>query len=113
MAAAGQPSLPYPDRDLRRPGLAETHPALILKSLLWERSPLAQVPDHSVREELFRGYAVPDYRAWQLRARSSWAEQAGRLDRVLTALDGCDGYDIAPSRELLQRSAGREEVERV
>ena len=36
LATAGLPSLPYPDRDRRRSGLAETHPLLILKALLWQ-----------------------------------------------------------------------------
>src|SRR5262245_49896865 len=31
LAAAGFPCLPYPDRDLRRSGMAEIHPPLVLK----------------------------------------------------------------------------------
>ena len=112
LAAAGHPCLPYPDRDRRQPGLAEAHPALILKTLLWASSPLASSHDESGREELFRAYAAPAYRASQLRARAGWAEQAVGLDIVLSALGGAEGFDLPPVREALGRASTAEEVER-
>ena len=42
LAAAGQPCLPYPDRDRRKPGLAEVLPGLTLKALLWQSSSLPE-----------------------------------------------------------------------
>jgi len=112
LAAAGQPCLPYPDRDRRRPGLLETFPALILKTLLWESSPLSAVQDQAAREELFRAYAAPEYRAWKLRARTGWADQAVQLDLVISALRPVEGFDTEPARDALARARSRQEVER-
>ena len=112
LAAAGHPCLPYPDSDRRRPGLMETYPALILKSLLWEASPLSGRQDVAVLEELFQAYEAPGYRAWQLRARSGWTQQAAMLDQVLTALAPIAGYDVEPARDLLLRASSRQETER-
>ena len=112
LAAAGQPCLPYPDPDRRRPGLMETYPALILKSLLWEASPLSGGRETTVLEELFRAYEVRGYRAWQLRARTGWAEQATLLDQVLTALAPVSGYEVEPARDALLRAGSRKDVDR-
>jgi predicted RNase H-like nuclease len=104
LAAAGHPCLPYPDRDRRQPGLAEAHPALILKSLLWESSPLTETRDQSAREQLFRGYDPPAYRRSTRRSRSGWAERASQIDVVLRALGSTAGYDFDATREALQRA---------
>ena len=66
LATAGLPCLPYPDRDRRKSGLAETHPSLILKSLLWGARSV-DFTDSASREELFRAYAPPEYRRGQER----------------------------------------------
>jgi predicted RNase H-like nuclease len=110
LAAAGQPCVPYPDGD-RRPGLLETSPALILKTLLWEMSPLSAVSDQDVREELFRSYAAPEYRARKARARTGWADQATQLDLVISALRPVEGFHTEPATEALARARSRPEVE--
>jgi predicted RNase H-like nuclease len=112
LAAAGQPCLPYPDRDRRRTGLAETHPALILKSLLWESSPLAAAEDQSAQEQLFRAYEPPPYRASQGRARANWAERASNLDLILRALGPVDGFDFETTRRALSRTGSDKDLER-
>jgi len=112
LAAAGQPCLPYPDRDRRQPGLAETHAALVLKSLLWESSPLAAAQEHAAREQLFRAYEPPFYRVGQGRAKRSWAERASNLDLILRALGPVAGYDLEPTRGALSRAGSELEVER-
>jgi predicted RNase H-like nuclease len=112
LAAAGQPCLPYPDRDRRQPGLAETHPALILKSLLWESSPLASAHEQGERERLFRAYEPPGYRPAPGRSRSGWAERAANMDLILRALGTVDGFDFDQTRELLCRAESDRDVER-
>jgi predicted RNase H-like nuclease len=112
LAAAGQPCLPYPDPDRRRPGMMETHPALILKGLLWEASSLSRLQEPPLLEELFRAYDPPAYRSWEMRARTGWSEQAARLDQVLMLLAPVEGYDVEPAREALLRARSRPDVER-
>ncbi len=110
LAAAGQPCLPYPDRDRRQPCVAETHPALILKALLWESSPLASSGDQAVREHLFRAYGPPAY--GPARTRSRWAGRAASMDVILRALGRVEGFDLEPAREALVRAAAQQGLDR-
>jgi predicted RNase H-like nuclease len=104
LAASGAACLPYPDREERRPGLAEIHPELVLKVLFWMASELREAPDPAVRQELFRALAAPAYRASQRRrARESWAHRAAALGTALAALDDAPGYDLDPARDALRR----------
>jgi predicted RNase H-like nuclease len=113
LAAAGQPCLPYPDRDRRRPCLAETHAGLILKSLLWQASPLASTQEQGSREQFFRAYEPPAYRPTKARSRAgSWAERAANMDLVLRALGSAEGFDLTPVREALGRAGGERDIER-
>jgi len=111
LAATGQPCLPYPDRDRRRPGMVETYPALILKTLLWIESPLGESREADEQQILFRAYTPAAYRAAQIGARTTWAEQAASLDFVLRLIEPVDGFDIGPSREALGQSASLDDVE--
>jgi predicted RNase H-like nuclease len=111
LAAAGQPCLPYPDRDRRQPGLAETHPALILKSLLWESSPLAAAQEQSALKPLFRAYEPPHYRPHG-RSRRSWAERAVNMDLILRALGPAPGFDFEPTRRALSLATSDVDVMR-
>jgi predicted RNase H-like nuclease len=99
LAAAGAPSLPYPDRDRRKSGLAEIHAGLVLKVLLWEGSPAARAPNHPFRQELFRAYGAPSYRP--VADRGTWMENWARIDVLLRALRGVPGYDLGPAGEAL------------
>jgi predicted RNase H-like nuclease len=112
LATAGLPCLPYPDRDRRRNGLAETHAGLTLKALLWETSSLADPADHSRNEELFRGSAPPPHRAAKRPARSGWGEQALSLELLLRSLEQAQGFDLGPAREALAGAGGAQQVER-
>src|SRR5262245_48994900 len=98
LAAAGHPSLPYPDRDQRTASLCEIHPELVLKTLLWERSPRAAAGDPATRETLFRALAPPDLAAT---GRGGWADRAGRLELTLVALGSPEGYDLRPVGDAL------------
>ena len=113
LGAAGLPCLPYPDRDRRQNGLAETHPELILKSLLWESSPVVASHDQLDREELFRAYAPPPYRRAKLPAKAGWAHQAVSLELVLRALGPVDGLDQRAVETELTRAASDRDVEQV
>jgi len=112
LATAGLPSLPYPDRDRRQSGLAEIHPALVLKALLWERGGLADDREQSGREEIFRAYGVPAYRRIALPARATWADHAVALEWALRLVGSPAGFDFAPAAELLRGAATGAEVER-
>jgi len=111
LATAGFPCLPYPDRDRRRSGLAETLPALVLKSLLWQRSPAAEDRDLASQEQLFRAWTAPVYRRAALPARAGWADQATALELTLTALGPVDGYDFTAVRDALRSAASVEDTE--
>ncbi len=111
LATAGFPCLPYPDRDRRQSGLAETLPALILKSLLWQKSAASEERDLATQEQLFRAWTAPPYRRTALPARAGWADQAVALESVLNALGEIDGYDFAPVREVLATAASSKETE--
>lgn len=112
LAAAGAPCLPYPDRDGHVSGLAEIHPALALKVLLWEGSTLARAAATDTLEALFRSFQVPDYRPRLGAKAGAWAERAGVLDLVLRALGALEGYDFRPAREALAASSSGRDVER-
>jgi predicted RNase H-like nuclease len=101
LAAAGRPCLPYPDRDRRKSGLAETHPELTLKVLLWQANSMVESHDQAGREELFRAYAAQPYRAAKLPARSGWAAQAATLELLLRLLGEVEGFDFRPAYDAL------------
>jgi predicted RNase H-like nuclease len=111
LAAAGMPCLPYPDRDRRKSGLAETYPGLILKTLIWDSSALAKHGDGPRREELFRAFSPPTYRTASMPARSNWADQAVALEYVLRIIDSVDGFDLRPARDQLAGAKSTDEVE--
>ncbi len=112
LAAAGRPCLPYPDRNRRQSGLVECHPALIVKALAWEASPLARSPERPERDELFRAYAPPAYRSAHIKSRCGWAEQAVALDLALGTLAGAQGFDTTPARRALDGASSGTDVER-
>jgi predicted RNase H-like nuclease len=101
LAAAGHPCLPYPDRDRRTSGLAEIHPDLSLKALLWEASAISHAGGNDSRDEMFRALAAPAYRAADSTKRATWADRVTALDLIVRALGPIDGYDFRHSREAL------------
>ena len=111
LATVGFPCLPYPDRDRRNCGLAETLPPLILKSLLWQHSRVGSDREHQGREELFRAWTPPAYRRASLPARSGWADQAIALETTLAALGLIDGYDFTSVWDALGQASSAEETE--
>jgi len=111
LATAGVPCLPYPDRDRRKSGLAETYPELALKSLLWESSALAAT-EHAKVQELLRAFAVSPYRAGRMPARAGWVDQAAAIDLVLRLLAPLDGFDVAAVAAELARVADAAQAER-
>lgn len=112
LGAAGLPCLPYPDRDRRKSGLAETHPGLVLKALLWDGSLFAAAGDVPARDELFRALEAPPYRAASMPARSGFTDQALALELLLRTLASARGFDFSTVREQLARAASGEDVER-
>ncbi|NIL99427.1 MAG: DUF429 domain-containing protein [Acidobacteria bacterium] len=111
LATAGFPCLPYPDRDRRTSGLAETLPALVLKSLLWQNSAASGERDLASQEQLFRAWTAPAYRRSALPARAGWADQAVALETALNALGTIEGYDFSAVREALASAASSEKTE--
>lgn len=112
LAAAGHPCLPYPDRDRRRSGLAEVHPDLTLKALLWEISSLRHA-SAALREEFFRALTPPTYRTEDSPKRSSWAERLSVIDMVIRALAEADGFDLRAAREATIQAQSERDTERV
>jgi len=112
LATAGLPCLPYPDRDRRKSGLAESYPGLSLKALLWESSNLTDPSSQARNEELFRAYAAPPYRTARLPARIGWSERAIALDLLLRALERVEGFDLEPARGAVAQAGTVQEVER-
>ena len=110
LAAAGQPALPYPDRDRRRTGLVEIHPELVLKALLWESSAAASSPSLPDREEILRALEVPVYRGAKL-TRASWAERFALLDRALRMVSISE-LDHGALREELTKAVTVDAVDR-
>jgi hypothetical protein len=108
LAMGGHPCLPFPDRDRRHSGLAEIHPELVAKALVWESSTAAahEIPD---REAILRALPIPDYR--NLRApRGAFAEQYASLDAALRVLSGAAGFDFRPAVAELERARTAEAV---
>jgi hypothetical protein len=93
LAMGGIPCLPFPDRDRRQSGLAEIHPELVAKALLWEASTAAAARDLPDREELLRALPIPEYRNFKP-ARRGWAEAYASLDAALRTLSGALGFDF-------------------
>ena len=112
LAIAGFPCLPYPDRDRRASGLAEIHPGLTLKVLLWHGSAAAGEAAHTAREELFRACVPPAYRRPKGRRAGDWAERAASLDLLLRALGTVPGFDLDPARDALRAAASDLETDR-
>lgn len=113
LAASGHPALPYPDRDGRRSGVAEIHPGLAVKTLLWEGSPATRaIPPNSDRAPAFRAYAPPDYRSAVGRGRSAAAERAVALDLVARAVSATSGFDLRPVFDELAGSFAGEDAQR-
>ncbi len=112
LGAAGHPSLPFPDRDRRRPGMLETYPTLILKMLVWIDSQLGEVPDPADQRTLFQSYATPVYRLARMGARTSWGDQASALDQAMRLIETIHGFDQLPAREALIRARDSVDVER-
>ena len=109
LAMGGHPCLPYPDRDRRHSGLAEIHPELVAKALLWESSTAAarELPD---REAILRALSMPVYR--NLRApRESFAEQYAALDAALRLVSGAEGFDFRPAVAELERARTQDAVD--
>lgn len=107
-AAAGQPCLPWPDRDRRQSGLAASHPALCMKVLLWQTSVWADEPDNGQATRLFRACDPPDFRSLRL----DWEQRAAALDVGLRALGAPVGFDLEPVRQTLRGVTDTEGVER-
>jgi predicted RNase H-like nuclease len=102
-AMAGHPCLPFPDRDRRQSGLAEIHPELVAKALIWESSTAASAHELPGREAVLRALPVPEYRSART-ARAAWADRYAALDATLRAVSGSDGFDVRPALDALQRA---------
>ena len=112
LAAAGHPCLPYPDRDRRASGVAEIHPGLVLKALLWGGSSAARGGGKVDRAALFRAYAPPQYRPSGRRGDLSWTHRAVAMDLILRVLVSVEGFDLRPAREELGSASSEQSVER-
>jgi hypothetical protein len=104
LATAGHPCLPFPDRDRRQSGLAEIHPELVAKALIWESSNAASAHDVPDREAILRALPVPEYRSARP-SRAAWADRYAALDAALRAVSGSDGFDFRPALDELQRAS--------
>jgi predicted RNase H-like nuclease len=109
LAMAGHPCLPFPDRDRRQSGLAEVHPELVAKALLWESSTASTARDLPEREVILRAVPVPEYRTVRP-TRTAWAEHYALLDAAVRALSVADGFDFRPARSELDRAHSDEAV---
>jgi hypothetical protein len=108
-ASAGHPCLPWPDRDRRQSGLAETWPDLVAKILVWQGSAAAAAGAHPDRDAAFRGYALPSYRA---SSRAEWPEKAAALDLALRGLGFQEDLDLRPAWDALSGAGSDRDVER-
>jgi predicted RNase H-like nuclease len=108
-AMAGHPCLPFPDRDRRQSGIAEIHPELVAKALIWESSTAASAHDLPDRESVLRALPVPEYRSART-ARAAWADHYAALDAALRAVSGSDGFDFRYALDELQRAGSEQTV---
>jgi hypothetical protein len=108
-ASSGHPCLPWPDRDRRQSGLAETWPDLVAKILVWQGSAAAAAGVHPDRDAAFRGYALPSYRA---PSRAEWPERAAAVDLALRGLGFQEDLDLRPAWDALSAAASERDVER-
>jgi hypothetical protein len=108
-AMAGHPCLPFPDRDRRQSGIAEIHPELVAKALIWESSTASSAHDLPDREAVLRALPVPEYRSART-ARAVWADRYAALDAALRAVSGSDGFDFRPALDELQRAGSDQAV---
>jgi hypothetical protein len=109
LAMAGHPCLPFPDRDRRQSGLAEIHPELVAKALLWESSTAATARELPDREAILRALSVPAYRDVRP-GRASWGERYASLDAAVRAVSGSDGFDFRAALGELERARSDEAV---
>ena len=109
LAMAGHPCLPFPDRDRRRSGLAEVHPELVAKALIWESSSAASARDLPNREAVLRAFPVPEFRSLRA-ARAGWAERYAALDAALHAVSGAEGFDFRPALDELSAASSDQAV---
>jgi hypothetical protein len=109
LATAGLPCLPYPDRDRRQSGLAEIHPELVAKALIWEGSAAAAAHAIGDREAVLRALPVPAY-GTRAPAKAAWAERYAAVDEILRVLAAADGFDFRPAREALLRAGSEASV---
>jgi predicted RNase H-like nuclease len=103
LATAGQPCLPYPDRDRRRSGLAEIHPELVLKALAWEASVASSSPELPDRDAILRALGPSEYRGARVE-RGSVAERWAAVEAALRLVTSADGFDARPARDELARA---------
>jgi hypothetical protein len=103
LAMGGIPCLPFPDRDRRQSGLAEIHPELVAKAILWEASTAAEALDLPARDELLRALPIPEYRNSRP-SRQGWAEAYALLDAALRTLAGSDGFDFRNAKSELEHA---------
>jgi hypothetical protein len=101
-AMGGHPCLPFPDRDRRLSGLAEVHPELVVKALVWESS-LASAHELPEREALLRALPVPEYRTFRAK-QPAWVESYAALDAALRVLSTASGFDLRPAISELERA---------
>jgi len=105
LATAGHPCLPYPDRDRRQAGLAEIHPELVLKALVWERSVAASARELAQREAVLRALEIPAYRGARV-ARASDEERYAGLDLAMGIAAAAGVETRAPREELARGRVG-------
>lgn len=111
LAGAGEPCLPYPDRNRLRSCIAECSAGLTLKVLAWERSPLSGAGDAAAREDWFRNYELPPYRG-RLPARIGWGQRVANLDICLRLLESRDDLDLSAARRQSTSVSDADELER-
>ena len=111
LATAGHPCLPYPDRDRRRSGLAEIHPELVLKSMMWESSVAAAAHELPDRETILRALAPPEYRGSRL-ARATAAARWAAVDSALRVAGTFYGFDLRFAKDELARASSEAAIAR-
>jgi hypothetical protein len=109
LATGGHPCLPFPDRDRRQSGLAEIHPELVVKALIWEGSAAAAARELPDREAILHALAIPEYRTLR-QARAGWAERYASLDAAIHTVSRSAGFDFRAAIDELQRAGSDEAV---